>query len=181
MNTTPTPKIRPMYGGFDQPASFRFDHARGPIYGWFSAKGLYRLTLPHTNGSVDRISVLHSGANDTRVWELNAALANYFAGLHESFASVPLDLDKATDFQREVWDEARRVEWGNSSTYGELALRMNKPKSAARAVGHALGQNPIAIVVPCHRFLGADGSLHGFAAGLEWKRELLQLEGVLLH
>lgn len=174
-------QIRPMYSGFDQPASFRYNHARGPIYGWFSAKGLYRLSLPHADGRIERVSVLHSGANDARVWELNAALANYFAGLRETFASLPLDLDAATDFQREVWEVARRVEWGNSSTYGELALHMGKPKSAARAVGHALGQNPIAIIVPCHRFLGADGSLHGFAAGLEWKRELLQLEGVLLH
>ena len=178
---TSSKHIRPMYSGTDQPASIRYDHARGPIYGWFSAKGLYRLSLPHTNGTVERISVLHSGANDARAGELNAALEKYFAGLRETFVSVPLDLDKATDFQRAVWEEARCVEWGNSSTYGELALRMHKPKSAARAVGHALGQNPIAIVVPCHRFLGADGSLHGFAAGLEWKRELLQLEGVLLH
>lgn len=70
--------------------------------------------------------------------------ANYFAGLRETFASLPLDLDAATDFQREVWEVARRVSRGNYSTYGELALHMGKPKSAARAVGHALGQNPIA-------------------------------------
>lgn len=165
----------------DVPASLRYDHARGPIYGWFSAKGLYRLILPHTNGGTERRSVLHSAANDARVWDLNAALERYFAGMNESFATIPLDLDAATDFQREVWQAARCVQWGSSATYGDLAQRVNKPTSAARAVGHALGQNPIAILVPCHRFIGADGSLHGFAAGLEWKRELLQLEGVLLH
>ncbi|NUM55928.1 MAG: methylated-DNA--[protein]-cysteine S-methyltransferase [Candidatus Hydrogenedentes bacterium] len=165
----------------DVPASIRYDHARGPIYGWFSAKGLYRLMLPHTNGGAERRSVLHSAANDARVWELNAALERYFAGMNESFAGVPLDFDAATAFQREVWEAARRVTWGTSATYGDLALRLDKPKSAARAVGHALGQNPIAILVPCHRFIGADGSLHGFAAGLEWKRELLRLEGVLLY
>ena len=165
----------------DIPASIRFDHANGPIYGWFSADGLYRLELPHAERGAERRSVLHSSANDARVWALNAALERYFAGLRESFESVPLDLRAGTEFQREVWDTARRIEWGMSTTYGELALRLNKPKSASRAVGHALGQNPIAILVPCHRFLGADGSLHGFAAGLEWKRELLRIEGVLLH
>lgn len=165
----------------DHPASFRYDHPRGPIYGWFSAVGLYRLLLPHADGSAVRRSVLHSSANDARVWALNAALENYFAGVRETFDAVPLDLGAATVFQREVWGAARTVGWGTSSTYGDLALRMNKPRSAARAVGHALGQNPIAIVVPCHRFVGADGSLHGFAAGIEWKRELLQIEGVLLH
>jgi O-6-methylguanine DNA methyltransferase len=164
-----------------QPASIRFDHARGPIYGWFSNKGLYRLTLPHAREGAERIGVLHSAANDARVWALNAALENYFAGVRESFASIPLDLDAASAFQREVWEGARQIAWGTASTYGELALRIHKPKSASRAVGHALGQNPIAILVPCHRFIAANGSLQGFAAGLEWKRELLQLEGVLLH
>jgi len=165
----------------DLPASIRFDHPRGPVYGWFSARGLYRLALPHADLGAERHSVLHSSANDARVWTLNAALERYFAGMHEPFDAIPLDLDAATDFQREVWAAARGVAWGASSTYGDLALRLGKPRSAARAVGHALGQNPIAIIIPCHRFLGADGALHGFAAGLEWKRELLQLEGVLLH
>lgn len=165
----------------DRPASFRYDHPRGPIYGWFSAKGLCRLMLPHADTGVERRSVLHSAANDARVWALNAAFENYFAGVRESFDAVPLDLDAATAFQRDVWNAARDVAWGVSETYGGLAERLGMPKSAARAIGHALGQNPVAVLVPCHRFLGADGSLHGFAAGLEWKRELLQLEGILLH
>lgn len=165
----------------DQPANIRFDHANGPIYGWFSAKGLYRLELPHAERGAVRRSVLHSSANDARVWALNAALERYFAGMRANFDEVPLDFGSATAFQCAVWEMARQTAWGTSATYGELAGRMGKAKSAARAVGHALGQNPIAILVPCHRFLGADGSLHGFAAGLEWKRELLRLEGVLLH
>jgi len=165
----------------DQPASIRFDHAKGPVYGWFSAKGLYRIELPHADHGAARRSVLHSSANDARVGALNAALDRYFAGIREGFESVPLDFDSGTAFQREVWEAARGFAWGTSATYGELAQKLNKPKSAARAVGRALGQNPIAILVPCHRFLGADGSLHGFAAGLEWKRELLRIEGVLLH
>jgi methylated-DNA-[protein]-cysteine S-methyltransferase len=165
----------------DQPAGLRFDHPGGPIYGWFSPKGLYRLMLPHPDEKTLRRSVLHSSVNDARVWALNAALERYFAGLRESFDDIPLDLDAGTGFQREVWLGARTVPWGVSSTYGELTRRIGKPAAAARAVGHALGENPIAIIVPCHRFLGADGSLHGFAAGLEWKRELLRIEGVLLH
>ncbi|HRK34814.1 MAG TPA: methylated-DNA--[protein]-cysteine S-methyltransferase [Candidatus Hydrogenedentes bacterium] len=165
----------------DQPATFRFDHARGPVYGWFSSKGLWRLELPHAERGATRHNVLHAGANDGRVWQLNECLERYFAGVAESFSQIPLDMRGATPFQQEVWNAAIRVGWGASSTYGELAESMGKPKTASRAVGAALGQNPVAILIPCHRFIGKNGALHGFAAGLEWKRELLRLEGILLH
>lgn len=161
-------------------ATMQFDHPRGPIYAWFTSAGLSRLELPHAEHGAQRRSVLHSGANDARVRTLNAALERYFSGIREDFNAIPIDFSGATPFQREVWDAARSVPWGTSATYGELAERLHKSKAAARAVGHALGQNPIAIIVPCHRFVGANGALHGFAAGLDWKRELLQLEGVLL-
>jgi methylated-DNA-[protein]-cysteine S-methyltransferase len=124
---------------------------------------------------------LHSAANDARVWELHAALERYFAGMRESFHNIPLDLNGATAFQREVWLASRGTGWGVTQTYGELAHRLGKNTGAARAVGTALGANPIALIIPCHRFLGKDGALHGYAAGLEWKRELLRVEGVLLH
>jgi O-6-methylguanine DNA methyltransferase len=164
----------------DLPASFRFDHARGAVYGWFSSIGLFRLELPHAEHGGLCYNVLHSGTNDARVWALNAALERYFAGLKESFSEVPLDLRAGSAFQREVWETSIEIGWGETSTYGGLAARMGKPLSAARAVGHALGQNPVALLVPCHRFIGKDGTLHGFAAGLEWKRDLLRLEGSLL-
>ncbi len=162
-------------------ANFQYDHPWGPIYGWFSPAGLTWLELPHAEKGFARRSVLHSAANDARVWDLHAALERYFAGVEEGFESIPLDLNGATDFQRAVWLASRETSWGVTQTYGDLAQRLGKNAGAARAVGHALGANPIAVLVPCHRFLGKDGKLQGYAAGLAWKRELLRIEGALLH
>jgi O-6-methylguanine DNA methyltransferase len=162
------------------PANFQFDHAFGTVYGWFTSRGLYRLELPHTGMPPERRAVLHSSVNDARGWKLHAALDRYFAGVHEAFQDVPLDVDDATPFQQEVWEAARGIAWGKTATYGELTAHLGKPKEAARAVGRALGANRIAILIPCHRFLAANGALCGFAAGLEWKQELLRIERSLL-
>jgi methylated-DNA-[protein]-cysteine S-methyltransferase len=162
-------------------ANFHYAHPHGPIYGWFSARGLAALRLPHAENGAARMPVLHSAANDRRFWALREAFERYFAGVRETFDAIPLDLEAGTAFQRAVWEAARTVSWGQTAAYGELAERMGKPPGAARAVGHALGMNPLPIVVPCHRFLAADGRLTGYAAGLPWKRELLELEGCLLH
>ncbi len=91
---------------------------------------------------------------------------------------VPLD-PVGTPFQKSVWDELRRIPRGTTITYGELARRVGNPKSV-RAVAQACGANPILMLVPCHRVIGADGSLTGFAAGVERKRALLDLEGAIL-
>ena len=72
------------------------------------------------------------------------------------------------------------VGWGHTSTYGDLCDALDLPQTSARAVGQALAYNPIHVIVPCHRFLGKDHHLHGFAAGLPWKEDLLRLEGSLL-
>ena len=80
-----------------------------------------------------------------------------------------------TDFQLRVWQELQRIPYGESVSYGELAARIGRP-GAARAVGLANGRNPIAVIVPCHRVIGADGSLTGFGGGIERKRALLELE-----
>jgi methylated-DNA-[protein]-cysteine S-methyltransferase len=90
---------------------------------------------------------------------------------------VPLDLH-GTDFQRAVWQALRRIAPGHTRTYGEIAAAAGRP-AAVRAAGAAIGRNPAGIVVPCHRVIGRDGSLTGYAAGLERKRALLVLEGVL--
>jgi methylated-DNA-[protein]-cysteine S-methyltransferase len=84
-----------------------------------------------------------------------------------------------TPFQARVWNELRRIPAGTTITYGELARRLGQP-SANRAVGHANSLNPVAIVVPCHRVIGADATLTGYAGGLDRKRWLLQHEGVAL-
>lgn len=105
-----------------------------------------------------------------------AQLAEYFAGKRRKF---DLALDPAgTDFQKAVWKAISGVPFGQTITYGELARRAGVPGSA-RAAGAATGRNPIGIVVPCHRIMGSDGSLTGYAGGLSKKRALLALEGVL--
>ena len=100
-------------------------------------------------------------------------LAEYFAGGRQAF-DLPLELG-GTPFQRAVWTALREIPYGETVTYGELARRLDRP-AAVRAVGAANGRNPIAVVVPCHRVIGADGSLTGFGGGLDRKRALLELE-----
>jgi methylated-DNA-[protein]-cysteine S-methyltransferase len=101
-------------------------------------------------------------------------LDEYFAGKRRCF-DVALD-PQGTDFQRSVWKAIAKVGFGETLTYGELARRAGHPGSA-RAAGAATGRNPIGIIVPCHRIMGSDGSLTGYAGGLKRKRALLALEG----
>jgi len=105
-------------------------------------------------------------------------LDEYFEGGRREF-DLPVDLTPLPDFQRDVLVELIRVPYGHVDTYGGLARRIGKPR-AARAVGGALNRNPIPIVVPCHRIVGASGSLTGYGGGLERKQALLGLEGALL-
>ena len=102
-------------------------------------------------------------------------LSEYFAGQRTTF-ELPLALDRGTDFQQTVWRALLSVPSGATVTYGELSQRVGKP-AAVRAVGGAVGRNPLSIVVPCHRVLGANGALTGYAGGLERKTALLHLEG----
>jgi methylated-DNA-[protein]-cysteine S-methyltransferase len=103
-----------------------------------------------------------------------AALDAYFAGDAGAFDGLDLD-PVGSPFQRAVWEELRRIAPGTTTTYGAVAERVGRAGSA-RAVGTAVGRNPLGIVVPCHRVVGADGSLTGYAGGLERKRRLLRLE-----
>ena len=96
----------------------------------------------------------------------------YFAGECPGVADVPL-APRGTAFQRRVWDALLAIPYGETRTYGELAAALG---SSPRAVGAAVGRNPISVIVPCHRVLGAGGSLTGYAGGLARKRELLALE-----
>lgn len=154
--------------------NFIHPHPFGPIFGWFTEFGLARLHLPRVDVREDAPTIALQPDDMKR--RCTAALTRYFDGHAEDFADVPLDMTAASDFQRDVWNAARAVPFGETATYGELAERLGRDKSAARAVGHALGQNPIAIIVPCHRFIAANGNLTGYAAGLAWKEELLRIE-----
>ena len=108
-----------------------------------------------------------------------AWLERYFAG-EKPEVDLPL-CAAGTAFQRAVWDLLKEIPYGATVTYGELAERLAARRGrpcSARAVGAAVGRNPISVIVPCHRVLGADGSLTGYAGGLARKRALLQLEGI---
>ena len=108
---------------------------------------------------------------------LRDKLDKYFQGELHAMDETPVR-GGGSDFQEEVWRALREIPAGTTWTYGQLATRVNRPK-AARAVGHANSLNPIAIIVPCHRVIGASSSLTGYAAGLERKQWLLHHEGAL--
>ncbi|WP_101675965.1 methylated-DNA--[protein]-cysteine S-methyltransferase [Alloalcanivorax mobilis] len=107
--------------------------------------------------------------------EAAAQLKAYFEGRLRAF-DLPLSLARGTPFQQQVWQALRTIDAGQTLTYGELARRLQRPR-AVRAVAAAVGRNPLSVVVPCHRVLGANGSLTGYAGGLDRKARLLALEG----
>lgn len=143
------------------------------------------LRLVSRDGAIERLEFAYGGAAgagliaeadvDARPLLSEAAdqLGAYFAGSLRSF-SLPLR-PAGTAFFRAVWDELARVPYGGLSTYGELASRLGNP-GAARAVGMALNRNPIAIIIPCHRVVGSNARLVGYAGGLDRKRFLIELE-----
>lgn len=111
--------------------------------------------------------------DDTAFADARCQLAAYFAGERDTF-DLPLD-PRGTPFQLAVWQALRDIPHGRTISYGELARRIGRP-AASRAVGAANGANPLAIVVPCHRVIGADGTMTGFGGGIDTKRWLLAFE-----
>jgi methylated-DNA-[protein]-cysteine S-methyltransferase len=109
--------------------------------------------------------------------ETHRQLQAYFAGELKQF-DVPLDLSAGTPFQQAVWQALLKIPFGKTTSYGALSSSIGKPL-AVRAVGTAIGRNPIGIIVPCHRVIGADGSLTGYAGGLHRKEAFLTIEGAL--
>ncbi len=154
----------------------------GPLLVAVSDAGLCRVSFdPEPERQLDELArtfgprVLRSAAPTEAA---RRALDAYFDGRSERF-ELPIDLRGIPPFQRLVLTELAEVPYGQTATYGELAARIGNPR-ASRAVGGALNRNPIAIVLPCHRIVGAGGSLVGYAGGLDRKRALLELEGVVL-
>ena len=132
-------------------------HGHRPADGWRQASG--------------------AGGGEARVLaEARAQLEAYFAGDLTMF-DLPLAA-RGTPFQERVWSALRGIAFGEAISYGELARRIGEPASV-RSVGHANGRNPLPIIVPCHRVIGANGSLTGFGGGIERKRWLLEHEGAL--
>ncbi|WP_432085722.1 methylated-DNA--[protein]-cysteine S-methyltransferase [Streptomyces sp. bgisy095] len=111
--------------------------------------------------------------------EVAGQLREYFAGERERF-EVEFDGGAGTEFQRRVWRALEEVPYGATVSYGEIARRVGSAGAGVRAVGTAIGRNPLLVVRPCHRVIGADGALRGYAAGVGRKERLLGLEGVLV-
>lgn len=130
---------------------------------WFNGQKHFGSTLVSLASLPAQLPVF----DDTRRW-----LDIYFSGRNPDFMP-PLSL-KGTPFQQRVWKELLTISYGQTVTYGELAHQLGC--RSAQAVGGAVGRNPIAIIVPCHRIVGTNGSLTGYAGGLDRKRALLQLE-----
>lgn len=147
----------------------------GPLCLAASAEGLLRADFQHGERPVCPAA---SWREDLALLaEARRQLGEYFQGRRQAF-QLPL-APAGTSFQQRVWQELQCIPYGTTLTYLELAERLGNPR-AVRAVGHANGRNPIAIVIPCHRVIGRDGRLHGYAAGLEFKHRLLLHEGVRL-
>jgi len=121
---------------------------------------------------------LRPGGESPVLAEARHQLEAYFAGELVAF-DLPLELD-GTEFQRRCWLALASIPYGQTVSYGEQARRLGLGSDAARAVGAANGRNPLPIILPCHRVVGADGSLTGFGGGLDVKRFLLEHEGALL-
>jgi methylated-DNA-[protein]-cysteine S-methyltransferase len=155
------------------------DSPVGPLLVAVTDRGVCRISYEPEEEILDRLARTH-GARVLRAQRpldpVLRQLDEYFQRRRRSF-DVGVDLRAAPAFHRLVLAELARVPYGETATYGTLAARIGRPR-AARAVGGAMNRNPIPIVLPCHRVVGASGSLVGYAGGLERKRALLELEGV---
>ena len=156
-------------------------------WGWMgiseSGKGINRIVLPQTSKR-RALAALREPASGVPVMERSsqleqaqAQMLDYLAGTRQTF-DVPVDLSQGTAFQRRVWRTLLRVPYGKLRSYQWVAARVGG-RQYARAVGNAVGANPLPIVVPCHRIVAHDASLGGFSGGLPTKRKLLTLEGTL--
>ncbi len=147
------------------------DSPLGPMYVQGDGHFLTGLYMPQHKGRRDPDSSWQH--SDTSFAIVRKQLAEYFAGERQQF-DVPLKL-VGTPFQKLVWQHLVRIPFGMTITYAQLAQRVGNP-TASRAVGHANGRNPISIIVPCHRVIGANGKLTGYAGGVDKKQWLLAWE-----
>ncbi|MEI9810238.1 MAG: methylated-DNA--[protein]-cysteine S-methyltransferase [Bacteroidota bacterium] len=139
-----------------------------------SEKGLAAILWENDDPNRVHAKAVLEDNNDPVLLETERQLQEYFEGNRDSF-SLPLDLE-GTTFQKQVWEALSTIPYGETRNYTQIAKQIGNPK-AVRAVGAANGRNPISIILPCHRVIGASGSLTGFAGGLETKARLLSMEG----
>jgi methylated-DNA-[protein]-cysteine S-methyltransferase len=151
------------------------DSPIGPLLLAAGDDGLRAIEFPRNRHPVKRDPTWCEGRHEL-LDEASRQLGDYFAATRNAF-DLPL-APRGTAFQLQVWQALRTIAYGKTCSYAQLARQVGK-SSAVRAVGAANGRNPIPIIVPCHRVIGADGSLTGFGGGLPTKQFLLQLEGAL--
>ena len=152
----------------------------------WSAAGITRFQLPTRSSEATerlllrRIPDAVPGALPEDVAETVAAVRRYFEGEAVDFSQTKLDLGEQDPFFARIYDAARQVGWGRTTTYGALAKELGAGPEAAREVGQAMAKNPVALIIPCHRVLAAGGKLGGFSApgGSATKMHMLTLEGV---
>lgn len=138
-----------------------------------SDRGLAAILWKNDNPKRVRLGPLVKNENHPVLLKAERQLNDYFAGKLKKFS---LSFDFAgTEFQKEVWQALARIPFGGTRSYGEIARQIGRPR-AVRAVGAAIGRNPLSIIVPCHRVIGFNGKLTGFAGGLEAKQFLLRSE-----
>ena len=163
----------------------------GRLWALNTPEGLARLVLhPSSRHTIDPGPSILSRWRDryapdhylmespTRFRDLQKWLKQYAEGFIPD-VEIPVDL-KGTPFQQKVWEIVARIPYGNTITYGLVSRKLRKKSSSARAVGSAVGSNPVPLVVPCHRVIGESGKLVGFGGGLKMKQDLLRREGILL-
>ena len=143
-----------------------------------SAKGLLSTTLPQPSAQ-EACQLLGDSVNratcSLRLFDDLMERLKVYCGGHRTTFPDKLDLSQATHFQREVWEITRLIPYGETRSYAWVAEQIKNPR-AMRAVGQALGKNPLPIIVPCHRVVASNGKLSGFSGGVEMKRHLLSLE-----
>ncbi|MBI5894245.1 MAG: methylated-DNA--[protein]-cysteine S-methyltransferase [Deltaproteobacteria bacterium] len=159
-----------------------FDSHLGKIFIARTSSGICRLSIAGSANDFKRelrniykqdIDII---TDDNSLKQAILELKQYLKGIPTVF-NYRLDL-KGTPFQKKVWNELRKIPFGKTLSYKDIAKRINKP-NAHRAVGNACGKNPIPIIIPCHRVIAADGKLGGYSSGLDIKKKLLKIEKVL--
>jgi methylated-DNA-[protein]-cysteine S-methyltransferase len=155
----------------------------------WNSVGITRFQLPARSADsalrhlLRRLPQAEPGSPPPAVAKAVAAVKRYFAGEETDFTDLDLDLGDQTAFFRQIYAAARQIGWGRTTTYGALAKELGAGPETARDVGQAMAQNPVPLIIPCHRVLAAGGKIGGFSApgGATTKRRMLELEGVGLE
>lgn len=165
-----------------------FDTVAGICGLAWTTKGVVRFQLPGQSRDETerllkrRLPDMQPGTPTPEIATTIEGIKRYFAGETIDFTGVPVDLSGQDDFFKSIYAALRQVGWGETTTYGALAKQLGAGREAARDVGVAMGRNPVALIIPCHRCLAAGGKLGGFSApgGSDTKLKMLELEGINL-